>query len=71
MLERGLFQLGRTLRDAQRAGHSSITDPPAKARLLYTLVMGAMIQAKVENDPEVLRGLRGQVFDVLGVPLRV
>jgi TetR/AcrR family transcriptional repressor of nem operon len=71
MLERGVFQLERTLRDAQRAGILSAPDPDAKARLLYTLVMGAMFQAKVENDPEVLRKLRGQVFDVLGVPAPV
>ncbi len=68
MLERGVFQLERTLRDAQRDGSLTVVDPAARARLLYTLVMGAMVQAKVENDPEVLRSLRGQIFDVLGVP---
>lgn len=70
MLERGLFQLERTLRDGQRDGSMPIADPAAKARGLHQLAMGAMFQAKVENDPEVLRGLRTQVLDLLQVPAR-
>jgi TetR/AcrR family transcriptional repressor of nem operon len=71
MLERGLFQLERTLRDAQRDGSLQIADPSAKARCLHALALGVMFQAKVENDPEVLRGLRGQVLELLQVTPRV
>lgn len=70
MLERGLFQLERTLRDAQREGSLPSGDPAAKARAIHALALGAMFQAKVENDPEALRNLRGQVLDVLAVPQR-
>jgi len=70
MLERGLFQLERTLRDGQRDGSIPVADPAAKARSLHALAMGVMFQAKVENDPEVLRGLRNQVLDLLGTPQR-
>jgi TetR/AcrR family transcriptional repressor of nem operon len=70
LLERALFQLERTLRDGQRDGSMRVADPAAKARSLHALAMGVMFQAKVENDPEVLRGLRQQVLDLLGAPQR-
>lgn len=68
MLERGLFQLERTLRDAQRDGSLKIADAASKARSLHALALGVMFQAKVENDPEVLRSLRSQVLELLQVP---
>lgn len=71
MCERGMFQLERTLKDGQRDGSIPVADPTSKARTLHALAMGLMLQAKVENDPEVLRGLRGQVFDLLQVSQRV
>jgi len=71
LLERGLFQLERTLRDGQRDGTIPVADPAGKARALHALAMGVMFQAKVENDPEVLRGMHGQVLDLLSAPARV
>jgi len=70
MIERGLFQLERTLRDGQRDGSMPITDPSAKARSIHALAMGVMFQAKLENDPEVLHGLSGQILDFLQAPAR-
>ncbi len=68
MLERGIFQLERTLRDGQRDGSMAVVDPAAKARCLHALAMGIMFQAKLENDPEVLRSLRTQVLELLQAP---
>jgi TetR/AcrR family transcriptional repressor of nem operon len=70
ILQRGFFHLERALRDGQRDGTIAVTDTAAKARALEALALGAMFKAKVENDPEVLRGLRVQVLEVLGVPQR-
>ncbi len=70
LLERGHFQLERTLRDGQRDGTIPVADPAAKARALHALAMGVMFQAKVLNNPEVLRGMHGQVLDLLLAPAR-
>ncbi|MBL8860820.1 MAG: TetR/AcrR family transcriptional regulator [Planctomycetes bacterium] len=71
LLERGLFQLERALRDGQRDGSLVVADPAARARALHDMALGAMLRAKVENDPEVLRGLRAQVLDLVRAPQRV
>jgi TetR/AcrR family transcriptional repressor of nem operon len=67
LLQRGTFHLEQTLRDAQRAGLLPAGDPVAKAGTLGTLVMGSLLEAKLHNDPERLRGLATQVFEFLGV----
>ncbi|MCY2960016.1 MAG: TetR/AcrR family transcriptional regulator [Planctomycetota bacterium] len=71
LLERGLFQIERTLRDAQKDGSLTVANPAAKARALHALALGLMVHAKVANDPEVLRGLREQVLEALPAPQRV
>lgn len=70
MLERGLFQLERTLRDGQRDGSLRLSDPGLKARSLHALALGAMVHAKVVNDPEALRDLRDEVLDFLQASTR-
>lgn len=70
MLERGLFQIERTLRDGQRDGSLRVADPAQKARTLHALALGVMVHAKVVNDPEILRGLRDEVLELLQVPQR-
>jgi hypothetical protein len=59
------------LRDGQRDGSLRVTDPTAQASAIGTFVLGAMLQAKLHNDPEVLRDLKGQVLALLGTPLPV
>ncbi len=71
LLERGRIHLERTLRDGHRDGSLRVTDPAAQARAVGTFALGAMLQAKLNNDPEVLRDLKGQVLALLGAPLPV
>lgn len=67
ILGRGLFHVERALRDGQRDGSMpGVTDPAAQARAIMTFGFGAMLQAKVRNDPEVLRDLKPQVLSLLG-----
>ena len=47
-------------------GSFHIADVKATARTVKSLCMGAMIQAKVHNDPELLRELAPQVLGLLG-----
>jgi TetR/AcrR family transcriptional repressor of nem operon len=66
LLERGRFHLERALRDGQRGGSLRVSDPVAQSHSLGTFVMGAMLQARLHNDPEVLRALAPQVLALLG-----
>lgn len=68
LLGRGLIHLERTLRDAQRERAIRIEDPVESARSLAAFVSGTVLQAKVRNDPEVLRGLDRAVLLFLGAP---
>jgi TetR/AcrR family transcriptional repressor of nem operon len=66
LLERGALHLERALRDGVKDGSFRIDDIRSTARTVKSLGMGAMILAKVHNDPEVLRELVPQVFGLLG-----
>ena len=57
LLERGAYHLERALRDGMRDGSLPDNDSAVQARALSTFLMGAMLQAKLHNDPEVLREL--------------
>jgi hypothetical protein len=48
-----------------------VTDPATQARAIVTFGLGAMLQAKVRNDPEVLRDLKHQVLTMLGATVSV
>lgn len=69
ILERDLIHVERALRDAVRDGSIRSTDTAAKARAVSTFIFGAMLNAKVRNDPEVLRSLATQVLDFIGAPV--
>jgi TetR/AcrR family transcriptional repressor of nem operon len=72
LLERGLIHIERALRDGQRDGSlTGVTDPVAQARAIATFGLGAMLQAKLRNDPEVLRDLKHQVLALAGATVPV
>jgi TetR/AcrR family transcriptional repressor of nem operon len=58
--------LEATLRDACQAGLIEKTDFDAKSRAIFCLIMGALLEAKVKNDPEVLRNLAPNVLQMIG-----
>ena len=66
LLERGTLHIERALRDGVHDGSFHIADIKSTARAVKALGLGAMIQAKVHNDPEVLRELVPQIFGLLG-----
>jgi TetR/AcrR family transcriptional regulator, transcriptional repressor for nem operon len=71
LVERSRIHIERALRDGARDGSLRVTDAGAQARALGTFVLGAMLQAKLQNDPEVLRDLKHQVLALLGASVPV
>ncbi len=65
MLERGSRYLESAIADAVRLREIPSMDPKAAAHEIYALFMGQMLQAKLNNDPEVLRDLGPQVIKLL------
>ncbi len=55
------------LREAVAARQLPAVDIAAKARCLFSLIQGAVTQARIANDPEVLKELPAQVCAVLGL----
>jgi TetR/AcrR family transcriptional repressor of nem operon len=59
--------LETTLRDAQAEGLMRRGDPAADAKMLFACVEGALTQARIDDDPEILRGLPEAGFALLGI----
>ncbi|MBN8532054.1 MAG: TetR/AcrR family transcriptional regulator [Alphaproteobacteria bacterium] len=72
IFECGIRYLETAVRDAIAIGQISGGDPAAKAREVFSYVMGVMVSAKVLNDLEVIRrDLRPGVFRIIGMELPV
>jgi len=54
------------IRDAHAAGEIDAPDPASKARMLFAYSEGLMTQARILNDPEVLREMSEGVLAILG-----
>ena len=53
--------------DAKREGSvPAEVDPKRTAQKVFSLVMGSMLQAKIQNDVEVLRDLEPTAMAILG-----
>ena len=57
--------LESALRDAAAAGYLEPQEVTAKARAIFALVMGMLLQARVRNDPEVLVDLATTALDMV------
>lgn len=66
LLERGHFHLVKTIEDAQRAGLVAAGDPQNKARLLTHVMLGAELEARVQNDLAPLEHLGPLLLEALG-----
>jgi len=66
LLGRGLKYLESAIADAKRAGLIEVDDVSAAARTISCCLHGQLLQAKVQNDPEVLRDLEDIVLRLLG-----
>jgi TetR/AcrR family transcriptional regulator, transcriptional repressor for nem operon len=55
-----------TLADAIRAGSVTVKDPVLASRRLNMLLIGMLVEARVQNDLKVLDGLESTVMDYIG-----
>lgn len=70
LLGRGLRYLESAIAEAQHEGLVNVPDVRAAALLLASTVMGMTLQAKVQNDPEVLRDLEPTVMRLLSATVK-
>jgi TetR/AcrR family transcriptional repressor of nem operon len=68
ILGRQLKYFETAIRDAHGEGSISAPNPRSKARSLYALIQGALTQARILDDLDVLRDARLGIFDLLGIP---
>lgn len=64
--ERTMKYLFSALRDASVDGSLVVEDPAEAARQIFCYANGLIAQAKIENDPNVLKCLKDGVFRLLG-----
>jgi TetR/AcrR family transcriptional repressor of nem operon len=68
LMQRSLQYLESALSDAQRQGLISYGNTGQTARCLGGCALGLMLQAKIEDDPEILRDLKPAMFRLLNLP---
>jgi TetR/AcrR family transcriptional regulator, transcriptional repressor for nem operon len=66
ILESRCKYLTAALRDAIHEGVIPDQDCEAKARDLYGCVMGSLLQAKIENNLDIIRHLKSTMFRLIG-----
>ena len=66
IIERLCRYLETALRDAARAGLIERKDFPVMARELYRCIIGVLVEAKIENDLEVIRQLKPSIWRLIG-----
>jgi TetR/AcrR family transcriptional repressor of nem operon len=64
--ERSMKYLASTLREAIAEGAVEAKDPMELAREVFCYISGLLMQAKIENNPEILKCLKKGVFRILG-----
>ena len=72
ILGRSMRYVENAIADAKREGSVEPgVDPKRSAEKILSLVMGSMIQAKIQNDVEVLRDLEPTVMAIIGAKTAV
>jgi TetR/AcrR family transcriptional repressor of nem operon len=69
MVERAIKYLIGAVRAAVDEGVIDEKDPATLAKQIYDFTIGLLLQAKIDNDPEVLKRLKPGVFRLLGIKL--
>jgi len=67
ILGRQIKYFETAIRDAHGEGSIFAPDARVKARSLYALLQGALTQARVMDDLEIIRDARLGIFDLLGI----
>lgn len=66
MFARFCLYIETALRDAHREGLIEKCDFAAKSCVIYSFAMGMLLQAKLKNDPDVLRDLAPSILQMIG-----
>jgi TetR/AcrR family transcriptional regulator, transcriptional repressor for nem operon len=66
LTERSIKYIACALRDAEAEGTLRVEDPNRLARQILCYKHGVMTQAKIENNPELLKCLKDGVFRLVG-----
>lgn len=66
IMRRTVRYLESAIVDAKREGLSTIADPKRAAQNVFSFVLGSLLQAKIQNDVEVLRELEPTVMSIIG-----
>jgi TetR/AcrR family transcriptional repressor of nem operon len=67
ILARQLRYFETAIRDADAEGSIHAPNPRVKARSMYALIQGALTQARILDDLEIVKDARLGVFDLLGI----
>jgi TetR/AcrR family transcriptional repressor of nem operon len=67
MWDRKINYFVSAIRDAHAQGLIEAPDPEAKAKALFACYHGTLAQARIQNDVELICGLKQVARDVLGV----
>jgi len=67
ILSRNLRYFETAIRDADAEGSIHAPNPRVKARAMYALIQGALTQARIMDDLEIINDARLGVFDLLGI----
>jgi TetR/AcrR family transcriptional repressor of nem operon len=55
-----------TIADAIREGSVTVKDAPAAAQRLGMLLLGMLVEARVQNDLKILEGMESMILDCIG-----
>jgi TetR/AcrR family transcriptional regulator, transcriptional repressor for nem operon len=66
ILNMGALFFESIVREALAAGDIESTNPALKARQLWGFYEGTLTRARIENDPELLRHLCADAFELIG-----
>lgn len=66
LMNSGAKYLESTIADAIREGSVTAKDPVATAQRVHTLLLGMMLEARVQNDLKVFDGMEAAVLDYIG-----
>jgi len=69
MVDRAIKYLAGAVRTAVDEGLIKEKDPTMLARQIYDFTIGLLLQAKIDNDPDVLKRLKPGIFRLLGIKL--
>jgi TetR/AcrR family transcriptional repressor of nem operon len=67
LMLRGMKYVESAIADAKREGLITVQTPKISAQQVYSFVLGAILQARIRNDTEVLKNLLPTVLSIIGV----